>query len=189
MPLDVFKYFLIYKEGLGVVRWIYKFIVTSKENKVMITSEAEEMKLPTFEPRNTHIAVTEHLNDYFKEIFGLETNVLRCYKQLEKIRIYEVEVLRKDCLACISPSWIDVSVIDEIEALDKDDQLILRDWRSSPESTAFPWFNKGWREKMEKWVERELSDHSLHFEQIRSWERSALFRIKSQTKNYYFKAV
>jgi hypothetical protein len=59
--------------------------VTSKESKVMITSEAEEMKLPTFEPRNIHIAVTEHLNDYFKETFGLETNVLRCYKQLEML--------------------------------------------------------------------------------------------------------
>lgn len=122
----------------------------------MVTYEAEEMRLPTFQPNITHVAVTDHINNYFKVNFGLETNVLRCYKQLENIRIYEIEVIGKGKEGVKSSSWKDISFIDNIKRFNHEDQLILRDWHISPKSKTFPWFKTGWRESVENWVKGEV---------------------------------
>jgi hypothetical protein len=169
---------------------IYKFIVIEGfNNKILLSHEEEGLVLPPFKPSVTHVAVTEHINKHFEKNFKLKTNVLRCYRQTESLRLYIVELLEGEDLPSSKSSWVNISHINDLEELNSDDKSILQDWLSSSESTSFPWFNVGWREEMEKWVERELSNNSLQFKQIRSWERSALFRISSDTQNYYFKAV
>jgi hypothetical protein len=66
---------------------------------------------------------------------------------------------------------------------------VLEEWLSSSKDQTLPWFRFGWREGMEKWVEKQLPNTSLTFEQTRSWERSSLFRITSNSNRFYFKAV
>lgn len=77
--------------------WVYKLIVYSKlKNKLMLTYDKNEFSLPSYQPELAHVAVVGHINEFLKEHFQLKTNVLRCYRQLENMRIYEVEILEEN---------------------------------------------------------------------------------------------
>jgi hypothetical protein len=170
--------------------WIYKFIVFSgTKNKILLSHDGNGMVLPTYKSSITHVAVTRHINEHFEKNYQLKTNVLRCYRQTNNVRTYELEVLEERSLLSSETSWVVISDLNVLNELSNDDKSLLKDWLSSSKSPAIPWFKVGWREEMEKWVKRELSNNFLKFEQIRSWERSALFRIISDSKNFYFKAV
>ncbi|UJL46072.1 aminoglycoside phosphotransferase family protein [Virgibacillus sp. NKC19-16] len=115
-------------------------------------------------------------------------NVLRCYYQDEGIRIYEIEALDNP-IENERVVWFDLHSIELLEAIHPNERKEILDWLSKGGSRNFAWFQLGWRREMEAWVEKKLPCSPIAFEQIRSWERSALFKIKTTKDNYYFKAV
>ncbi|MCM3380814.1 MULTISPECIES: phosphotransferase [Shouchella] len=170
--------------------WVYKLIVYSKlKNKLMLTYDKNEFSLPSYQPELAHVAIVGHINEFVKEHFQLKTTVLRCCRQLENIRIYEVEILEEESVQFANHVWLTLSQPSDLKKLNSDDQTILKSWIDTQRSVGIPWFHVGWRNQMERWAANVLSNSSLTFAQIRSWERSALFRIISDTQNYYFKAV
>lgn len=77
--------------------WVYKLIVHSKlKDKLLLTYDTNGFSLPSYQPELAHVAVVGHINEFVKEHFQLKTNVLRCYRQLENMRIYEVEILEEN---------------------------------------------------------------------------------------------
>lgn len=170
--------------------WVYKLIVHSKlKDKLLLTYGTNGFSLPSYEPELAHVAVVGHINEFLKEHFQLKTNVLRCYRQLENMRIYEVEILEEGNAQSANHVWLTLSQSSDLKKWNSDDQTILKTWMATQRSAEIPWFHEGWRDQMERWAANVLSNSSLAFAQIRSWERSALFRIVSDTQNYYFKAV
>ncbi|MDQ0157463.1 phosphotransferase [Robertmurraya andreesenii] len=172
------------------INWCYKFIVYSKqEQKLLLSSSSERLSLPYFQPSIQHVAVSNHINEYFEKEFQVKTNVLKCFLQMDRVRIYVVEVLEGSPLLSSNALWLQLSNFNQCKELNDTDRSILEIWLSASLSSAFPWFEFGWRRKMEEWVQKMLPHDSLEFEQIRSWERSTLFRVQAENESYYFKAV
>ncbi|GEL78020.1 aminoglycoside phosphotransferase family protein [Tenuibacillus multivorans] len=161
--------------------WTYKLIVMNNTNEILLDS----VSLPTYSPEVSHVAVINHINDYLNKNYNIKTNVLRCLKQEKNVRSYEVEVV--ESCSVTNATWVDST--EALRYLNDLDQSLLSEWLSNSEEPVVPWFKPGWREEMEQWIKNVLQDQTVEIEQIRSWERSALFKVIAKNRNYYFKAV
>lgn len=169
----------------------YKCIVFIKDRYEILLhkSKFNELSLPSYEPVTCHVAVTNHINDFLYKNYGIKTNVLRAYKQIENIRIYEVEFIEEVTESFTTNYiWLDILRDPNYDYLNNQDQKILKCWLLDPTPAFLPWFKAGWRGGMEQKVNDELNE-DLQFEQVRSWERSTLYKIFSTHRNYYLKAV
>ncbi|MGM7684041.1 phosphotransferase [Cytobacillus sp. Hm23] len=167
---------------------VFKFFVISKNNSILLTYDNNRWTLPTYDAKPSHVAETAQINHFFKSKYKLMTNVLRCYNETDRMRIYEIELLDKEWF---SPNmcWINRLNLEDVNELCKEDKLLLNDWNASFQPTNLPWFSHGWVDEIKQWFRKELSCSTFELKQIRSWERSALFRVKLANNNYYFKAV
>ncbi|KGX90964.1 hypothetical protein N781_06195 [Pontibacillus halophilus JSM 076056 = DSM 19796] len=168
----------------------YKCIVITKDRKSILldkTSEMDTLSFPSFIPDTQHVAITNHINGFLRKNYNIETNVLRIFKEINNIRIYEIEILDDPGSLHKNFVWVDISNLLQ-DHLNTFDQYILTDWVDATESQSLPWVKVGWRNEMEKKVTNMLGD-DLVFEQMRSWERSALFKIYSKGRNFYLKTV
>ncbi|WP_373894062.1 phosphotransferase family protein [Virgibacillus sp. CBA3643] len=169
---------------------LLKFIVFSSwKRKLLLCRKHRRYALPSFHSESLHAAVTLPINDFFKREFDLEVNVLRSYYQDEGTRLYELEALENEPIENEDFVWFDPHSIQSLVEIHPNERKEMLDWLSKGGSRNFAWFQLGWRQRMEAWVEQKLPYRPIAFEQIRSWERSALFKIKTTKDNYYFKAV
>ncbi|MDQ0352495.1 hypothetical protein J2R98_002340 [Alkalibacillus filiformis] len=163
---------------------LHKFLVYSHGADSLLINEQKEWTLPHtyFQPK--HIAITEHINDYFRQTYNLETQVLRCAFVYDQYRVYEVEVLKGR-----KHKWL--KRFDDVKQnLDHEDLKLLS--RVSFKNTVYPsWFKLGWRKSFKKRVlsfTGTTTDH-VNFEQVRSWEKSALHKVSTDRNAYYIKTV
>ncbi|MBY7144816.1 aminoglycoside phosphotransferase family protein [Virgibacillus sp. NKC19-3] len=169
---------------------LLKFIVfSSSQWKLLLCRKHRTYALPSFHLERLHVAVTSPINDFFKREFDLEVNVLRGYYQDEAIRIYEIEVLDNYSSERVGLVWLDPISIPSLAAIHPNERKVLLDWSAKDDNRAFAWFQFGWRQRMEAWVKQKLPYYPITFVQIRSWERAALWKIKTNQANYYLKAV
>ncbi|MDV2582049.1 phosphotransferase [Alkalibacillus haloalkaliphilus] len=150
----------------------------------MLVNEQKEWTLPNtyFQPK--HIAITEHINDYFCQTYNLETQVLRCAFVSNHYRAYEVEVLNGGDHKMFKR-------FEDVKQNLNNEELKLLSRISINNSTYPSWFKLGWRKSFEK---RALSftgtnTNHVNFEQIRSWEKSALHKVSTDNNAYYIKTV
>lgn len=162
---------------------------SSSQGKLLLCRKHRRYALPFFYSESLHVAVTSPINDFFKREFDLEVNVLRSYYQDEGVSIYEIEALDNNPIENEGFVWFDPNSIQSLVAIHPNERKEILDWLSKGGSRNFAWFQLGWRRKMEAWVEQKLPYRPIAFVQNRSWERSALFKIKTTKANYYFKAV
>ncbi|MBB6451248.1 hypothetical protein HNR44_003242 [Geomicrobium halophilum] len=163
---------------------LLKFIVLSKDqNRLLLDQNQGRYAWPSVHCETTHVAVTSHIYDFFLAKYHLKVNVLRCFLQDGNLRIYEVEALDDDHRRF----WVDASLV--MELVDSGERKEFAEWLTKVSDRAIPWFQPGWRQEMEMWVREQIPSRIITFEQVRSWERSALFKIHTKQENYYFKAV
>ncbi|SFL91524.1 Phosphotransferase enzyme family protein [Gracilibacillus orientalis] len=168
---------------------LLKFIVYSKDNKSLLLNQLnQKFFLPAFEFDTFHIAVTSTINHFFMEEFKLKTNVLRCNYQ--ELRIYELEAL-DDLKNNNKYVWIKISSIPSLKDQVSDDKKeLLLNVLNNTFNRSVSWFEPGRQKEMRYWVEQKVfKNGSLTLIQMRSWERAALFKVKTSKTNYYFKAV
>jgi hypothetical protein len=86
----------------------------------------------------------------------------------------------------IEATAIDLSIVPWPEGLD-----LVKAWLVEP--PAVPWYHLGWQAQPLSWAEAALAKEGLTLtapiEQLRSWERSALWRLTTAKGAFYFKAV
>ncbi|MDE5413307.1 phosphotransferase [Alkalihalobacterium chitinilyticum] len=169
---------------------LYKFIIYSKEDHaILVIADKNGISLPSYKPIISHVAVTNHINRYLEKEYNIKTNVLKCFSQKGEQRVYIIELLRRDTLVSSKTRWLQITDINQFDGFSRWENEILQEWLSPSNETLFPWFMIGWRNKMEMWLENIIPDESISIEQVRNWERSALFKVDTARKSYYFKAV
>ncbi|WP_343785117.1 phosphotransferase [Alkalibacillus silvisoli] len=85
--------------------------------------------------------------------------------------------------------WIDIQDVYSLEGIGEEDYKILSNWVNRSNQYDQPWFKGEWRHNFEKRVKNVVGSTNVEFKQIRSWERSSLFKLFIGAGDYYFKAV
>ncbi|WP_020007884.1 hypothetical protein [Salinicoccus albus] len=169
---------------------LYQFIVyAKKENLMLFDVSGEEWNFPHFYALPFHIADIKKINEYFNKQYNLFTNVLKCWKKEDSRLIYEVEVLDTDHLPAYKYSdWAAPSSANIFNAISVKEKWILQQWKEGSDY-QMPWFQYGFREKTEEWVESKLLGRFCLVEQVRTWEKGLLLKIHGFNNNYYVKTV
>ncbi|MGD6903308.1 aminoglycoside phosphotransferase family protein [Bacillus infantis] len=160
-------------------------IIAVWQDRLLLETFKNGLALPCFSPNRTHLAETGEIAAFLQEKFGVMANVLQCVHDGGDTRVYSVSILE-------SSSENDVHWASYPEAaslLSANDAHFSKEWKSLQADHSVPWFSPDWREGMERWVRKKLRSERVDFQQIRSWERSALYKIITDEDNYYFKAV
>jgi len=86
----------------------------------------------------------------------------------------------------VETTALDLSGVPWPEGLD-----LVKMWLAEP--PAVPWYRLGWQAQPLVWAEAALAKQgptlTTPIEQLRSWERSSLWRLTTAKGNFYFKAV
>lgn len=162
----------------------YKIIAFWQDHLLLETFK-HGLALPCFSPNRTHLAETGEIAAFLQEKFGVKANVLQCVHDEGGMRVYSVSILESGLENDIY--W--ASYHEAASLLSAKDAHFLNEWKSLQADRSVPWFSPDWREGMERWVRNKLRTERIDFQQIRSWERSVLFKIITGEENYYFKAV
>jgi hypothetical protein len=145
--------------------------------------------------------VVGQINVAVRDRLGLDVTTLRCRSNAyDAVRDQTRLVYELECHGSTKPdasvgSWIGPEVLDE---LPPDQRPILAAWFSEQSQSAspayrVPWYHPGWRHKMLSWVNGNLAQSGRTLtgavEQVRSWERAAIWRAPTNLGTIYFKAV
>ncbi|MBU9711715.1 phosphotransferase [Evansella tamaricis] len=169
---------------------LYKFIIYSeKDNAILVSIDSNSISLPSYESIISHVAVTDHINRYLEKEYNIKTNVIKCYLEKDKQRVYVVELLWRDKLLSSNTRWLHITNSKQLNEFSSWEKEILKNWLSTLNQSVIPWFKLGWRQEMETWLKNEFPNDSIRIEQVRSWERSALYKVNTERESYYFKAV
>ncbi|PSL43248.1 phosphotransferase family enzyme [Salsuginibacillus halophilus] len=165
---------------------LHTFIIyAEKDEAILVDVDSIAISLPSYRAKASHIAVTNHINRYLENEYNIKTNVIKCHYENEKQRVFVVELIQEKGLLPSKAKWLH----NHLDKLSDGEKKILKSWRSASRQVSLPWFKFGWRNRMEAWLEKTFYDDSLRVEQVRSWERSALFKVIGQRESYFVKAV
>jgi tRNA A-37 threonylcarbamoyl transferase component Bud32 len=162
----------------------YKIIAVWRD-RFLLEPFKTEFIFPQFSPMRTHLAETGEIAAFLEEKYGLLANVLQCVHAEEGLRVYTAAIMESSMEKDIH--W--ASYPEAANLISAENFPFLKEWQSLQADHSIPWFYPDWRMEMENWVREELQFEKIEFQQIRSWERSALYKIIAGGGKYYFKAV
>lgn len=89
--------------------------------------------------------------------------------------------------------WVETDAVRTLTLVWPEQPDLIAIWLASQKTTLVPWYRPGWREGALRWAQTQLAQHGLVLsaepEQVRSWERSSLWRFPTLGGAAYFKAV
>jgi hypothetical protein len=144
----------------------------------------------------------DHVNQAVREHFGLTATTLRCLSidtdpaDGGTRRIYEMENRSEAWSPPVRDRWIGREMLATLPLGIPEHREILEAWFAEAEqgkpSQLRPWARRGWLDGTTVWIRDQLRQQGITFqrvEQLRTWERSCLLRVKTDAGDYYFKAV
>ncbi len=182
----------------------YLIICHPTDHKILMSKELLGWTLPHFIPDEHHRGVVDHINQQAHKMLGLRVSTCQA------IDIDFDSTLKRGSRAYImdnlDPDWqpddetIQWKSLTEIVDLDLSVPRhlgILREWASwiwsrENDPARTPWSYLGWYKKAEGWIKNRLSLLSVevkNIRQIRSWVRSCVMKVETDSGNYIFKAV
>ncbi len=169
--------------------------------QVLLVPQDHHWTLPElrFEQRYFWQAVG-HINAAVHEQLGIKATTLRCRSIIPPMPddpprlVYELE-LHGFRAACVKRRWANRGELDDLPAAQR--PLLAAWWDEAAQpatrSGGVPWYHPGWRDTMLPWLTGALEQAGRRLtgsvEQVRSWERSALWRAPSDQGPVFFKAV
>lgn len=182
----------------------YLIIPHPTEQKFLMTKEILGWTLPHFIPDEHHRGVVDHINAAAHK--QLKIRVSTCHaididfdRQLKRgSRAYIMDNLDPDWQPTDKDTvWVSLDDIAELELAVPKHQGLLREWISwiwidQNDPARVPWSRIGWFNQAEEWIKDQLGQIAVEvnsIEQVRSWVRSCVMLIKTDNRNYYFKAV
>jgi hypothetical protein len=135
------------------------------------------------------------INRAAREQLGLAATTLSCVRILGTEAggqlFYVLEPQRSNGGLPSGGRWIGPDSLDTLAFACPEHRAIIADWLNS--STTVPWYRAGWREGALNWASEQLTRLGRppveEAEQVRSWERSSLWRFRTASGAVYFKAV
>ena len=184
------------------MRTVYTLIIPDPgRTKLLAVRRAQQWALPelTFAQRSFWQVVSQ-INTAVRDQFGLEVTTLRCRSIMptagghEMQLVYELELRGSSESLAVEGRWIGPDAVDELPPTQRP---LLTQWRAEAgagqPTSRVPWYRPGWRDKMLSWISTTLEQDGRSLtgpvEQVRAWERSALWRAPTDHGFVYFKAV
>jgi hypothetical protein len=135
-----------------------------------------------------------HINKAVREQLGMEITTLSCFQIFGNEGVagsrfyYAVERLDENVGLSEGVGWVDADSLESIE-----EREVGWRWLESKKGDVVPWYRHGWRSSALDWAKGVARSNGLRLlsepEQLRSWERSSLWRLNTVEGRYYFKAV
>jgi hypothetical protein len=183
----------------------YAIIPHVNEPRVLLLPGEMGWTLPRWEStERTFWQVVGQVNQALGVRLGIEVTTQRCMGIVDR---EDAEGWSRELVYAVenhSPAWVPPDGgrwvgRDELEGLKlamPAHRAQLRRWFADAADTPPnrpPWYQPGWFDTVRAWVDEQLARHGLvavgPLEQLRSWERSAVLRIRTDGGIVYFKAA
>ena len=141
------------------------------------------------------------VNRALRNHFGLATTTLRCVstrhdpQTKHTANTYAVELRDADQALPAGHRWLGSADLAEATFAHPDDRALLADWFAGRlgELDGPPWFKRGRAVEACNWITTQVAHLgrtlTAPIEQVRSWERSSIWRAPTDCGTLYFKAV
>ncbi|CAN5817867.1 hypothetical protein BH23GEM9_BH23GEM9_15550 [soil metagenome] len=174
------------------------------ESRLLMMQREGTWRLPEWEePASPSWWLTSHVNRAVAARFGMETTVLRCLRDGptddagQRLRVYELDNHSAPHDMVPTGTWIGRAELDMLHITDADTRDLIEYWfrRDAGEIAlrGSPWTVRGWYVEALAWAVAQLREHGAVItdppEQLRTWERSFLMRISTDSGAFYFKAA
>jgi hypothetical protein len=178
----------------------------ASEPRVLMLFEQAGWSLPHFTLPERHMwQDVHHVNQAVRDQLRVDATTLRCLRadyDRQTQRVRKVFIMENHSSAWALPKngrWIGLAELDKELVLTAPEQRrLLEEWfawaaNAGRSELRAPWYKPGWFKIAASWIHEQLVRLGLSMtapaEQLRSWERSALLRVKTDTWYFYFKAV
>ena len=168
---------------------------------ILVARDAPGLRLPAFESDDRHTAEVDYINAAMRERFGLVTTVLRGLSHSDPVddvvvRVHELEAHGDPTALPPEAQWCDE---DELSALTRgEDKEVTAEWLKAgvtlhPAVDGREWTLPGWFEEACRWVECALAVIGVRevreIVQLRAWMSSCMLLVRTESGDFYFKAV
>jgi len=182
----------------------YLIIPHPSEKKFLMVKEILGWTLPHFIPDEHHRGVVDHINEAaYKQ---LKLRVSTCHaididfdRELKRgSRAYIMDNLDPDWQPIDRDmGWVSLSDMETLELAVPKHIGLLRDWvnwiwTDKIDPARVPWSRLGWFNQAETWIKDQLGQIAVevnNIRQMRSWVRSCVMVIETDSTKFYFKAV
>lgn len=156
--------------------------------------------LPFFVPAVPDFNLVEPINRHVWQTYRLSVATLRCLMALEDgqqiRRYYVMDNYTADWDTPDGMRWVSEQELPAMTLADDGQRAVLRayfDWLHSDHSLRPAWMRRGWFREVSHWMV-DLADRmsmtvTHPVVQYRSWSRSCIVRLETQTDTLYLKAV
>lgn len=144
-----------------------------------------------------------HLNQAIHDLWNLQAITLRCLVLMHNahtghpIRIYEIENRDPQWSPPSHGAWIGISAFKQLHFTHPEHRALLETWFLE-QREGFPlrrraWARPGWFDETVTWMDDSLRRQGIaltgEVEQVRTWERSCLLRVRTSVGLVYCKGV
>jgi hypothetical protein len=181
----------------------YLIIPDASGQRALLLPGENGLALPHFTKRNGEFwQSVEHVNRATFELLGVRVITLRCLAldmEPGADRAFKVYAMENRDPAWQPPAgggWFGADGLERIVPEQRGMLAAWLDWSSSaPGPLRVPWYTPGWMDSAVAWVTEQLQTlgygdylEADAIEQIRAWQRSSVFRIRTRAGELYFKA-
>jgi hypothetical protein len=183
----------------------YILLPDHTNRRVLLQATPEGWSLPCFRFSQPHFwQEVGPLNEAVRQRFGVRVTTLNCVEIIDDEAaqasrfVYALENHDPDPSLRPDQCWLNAEALATLPVAWPEQQALVARWLAEDSARAqsvrrAPWYNRGWLEGAATWVQQELVQAGVapqgDWAQVRSWERSSLWRIETTGGTLYFKAV
>ncbi len=183
----------------------YAVVQHPHEPQVLLLPDGAGLGLPGFVEHGLRFwQDVDHVNRGLEATLGAAVQTLRCldlrYEREHDrlIKVYAVSPLHVDWVLPPGARWVRDADLDDLALTRSEHASVLADWfawlAADPATTnRAPWYRSGWLDQARGWAIAQLAAAGTPIvapvEQLRSWQRSAILRLRTAAGPAYFKAV
>ncbi len=163
-------------------------------SRVLVIASSRGLSLPSVRVRREHPGAIDAVLAAARRRYGLRASVLRPVARprdpgsgglnvaLELERFDEVPLHGRGA------RWIPLAAVGRRTLYRRDDREAWARWRR-PARGRPEWGRRGWRDRAVRWAARRIGAPITRVEQLRAWESSCVYRLRSKRGVLYLKAV
>jgi hypothetical protein len=182
----------------------YAVVQHPHEPRVLLLPDGDGLGLPEFAASERRFwQDVDHVNRGVEATLGAAVQTLRCldlrYERERDmlIKVYAVSPLHLDWPLPPGGRWVHNADLASAPLARREHAAVLAEWiawlAAEPAPHRPPWYRQGWLEQARTWATAQLATAGTPViapvEQLRSWQRSAILRLRTAQGPAYFKAV
>lgn len=179
----------------------HRLIIRHPRRRALLLAGETSLRLPAFTSADHHTADVDYINRAVRERLGLLTTVLGSLRHSDPLDAVVVRVHQLQTHGDDGPLPAEVRWYGPEEAsarTEADDAEVVAEWLATdPDVTAAvdgrDWTLPGWFAEVRDWLARVLDEAGAggvrEVVQLRTWTFSCVLLVRTDTGDFYFKAV